>query len=364
MITGPQPLPRPEGAIVVSPAMPDPLRVIARAPENATIYFTAGKYVDLQIIPKRGQTYMMEQGGVLTSQTLSYAFQCFDSPVDDVTIQNFTIDGYRPPKQCGVIQSGVQGKFGRHWRVTNCEVRNCIGGGGIVLLDYSHIRGCHIHHCDQIGVKLFGQSPSIVGSEIAYNNLNRKFAVNDEAGGSKFWATSGLLVADCHWHHNIGCGIWCDFENHGGWIVGNDCHDNTYNGIYQEIGGPMVIEHNTCTGNGAEFNEPGWLCGAGIAVEASHGVVVRNNVVSGNTNGIGLIATDRGKPEWQIRKVDVCRNQITMNKGATGICWYKCPPPWKGAEFRENKYELSGDAYFAWENKKLTLEEWRAAGND
>ena len=72
-------------------------------------------------------------------------------------------------------------------------------------------------------------------------------------------------------------------------------------------------------------------------------------------NGIGLIASDRGKPEWQIRNVDVCRNQITMNKGATGICWYKCPPPWKGAEFRENKYELSGDAYFAWENKKLTL---------
>ena len=71
-------------------------------------------------------------------------------------------------------------------------------------------------------------------------------------------------------------------ENHGGWIVGNDCHDNTYNGIYQEIGGPMVIEHDTYTGNRTEFNEPAG-CAVQALIEASHGVIMRNNVVSGNT---------------------------------------------------------------------------------
>ncbi len=315
MRVGPQTLSPPPEAVVVSPDTPGLQNVITGRPPGTTFFFTAGNYVDLQIVPKSGQTYLMQQGGVLTSRKLSYAFECFDVPANDVTIQNFTIDGYLPPFQCGAIQSGIQGKFGRHWKVVDCEVRNCLNGGGIVLFDFSRISGSYIHHCDQIGVKLFGRSPAIVGSEIAYNNLNHRFAVNDEAGGSKFWATSGLLVADCHWHHNVGCGIWCDNENKNGWIIGNNCHDNTYNGIYQEIGGPMVIENNVCADNGSEYKQPGWLDGAGIAVEASQGVTVRNNTLSGNTNGIGLIATERGKPEWAIQDVMVAENKITMNKG-------------------------------------------------
>ncbi len=336
---------------------------LSGAAENATIYFTAGTYRDLQVQPKIGQTYVGQKGATLASERLLYAFECFDRPVDSVKIRNLTIDGYAPPYQCGAIQAGVIGKCGRYWNVVNCEIRNS-ATGGVVLFDYSLISGSSIHHCGQIGFKMFGQSPAIYKSEIVYNNPHRKFDVYDEAGGCKFWATAGAAIEDNQFHHNVGCGIWCDNDNHDGVIRDNECSDNTLAGIYQEIGGPMLIEGNTCVNNGTGYNQPGWLHGAGISIEASAGVLVRNNTISNCANGIGLIATERGNAKWQIKDVMVCDNRVAMNRGATGICWDgTCPAPWSGATFRNNKYEIKS-AGFLWRGNPLSLEQWKKAGQD
>jgi len=362
---GPQPTTAPYGAIVVSPDTKNLASAIDNAPPGATIYFDSGRYVDLRIEPKTGQIYLAQQGAILASSKSSYAFECFALPADNVTIQNFTIDGYLPQYQCGVIQSGIIGKSGTHWTVKNCEVRNCLNGGGIVLFDYSRIIGCYIHHCDQIGIKMFGQSPKFLNNHVAYNNLAHKFPVNDEAGGSKFWATSGLRCSTNEFDHNVGCGIWCDNKNIDGWIDHNNCHDNTYNGIYQEIGGAMVIEENTCTDNGTEYTLAGWLDGAGIAIEASENVTVRYNIVRGNANGIGLIASQRGSPTWEIKNVSVYGNTISMTKGQTGLCWDgKCPAPWNGSTWWQNNYQLSHTASFLWQGNQLTLAQWKSAGNN
>jgi parallel beta-helix repeat protein len=362
---GPQPLAAPADAITVTTATPNLESVIYNAPPGATFYFTAGRYDDFQFEPKTGQTYLAQPGAVLASATKSFAFECFDHPADNVTIQNFTIDGYLPPYQCGVIQSGVIEKHGQHWTVRDCEIRNCNSGGGAVLFDYSRIINCYIHHCDQIGFKMFGQSPQFLNNHVAYNNLAHKFAVNDEAGGSKFWNTTGLRCSGNEFDHNVGCGVWCDFNNSEGRIDHNNCHDNTYNGIYQEIGGAMTIEHNTCANNGAEFTMNGWLDGAGVAVEASHDVTVRDNTITDNTNGIGLIASERGDPAWQIKNVLVYDNTVSGTRKQTGVCWDgKGAAPWDGSTWRQNVYQLPAGASFLWQGKSLTLQRWQAAGNN
>jgi parallel beta-helix repeat protein len=214
----------------------------------------------------------------------------------------------------------------------------------------SQIIGCYIHNCDQIGFKLLGNSTSITYSHVSYNNLAHKFAVNDEAGGSKFWNTTDAVCSHNEFDHNVGCGIWLDFENSGAEIDHNYVHDNTYNGIYQEIGGSATIEYNTCNNNGTEYTLQGWLDGAGIAVEASHDVIVRNNTLNGNKNGIGLIASERGDPSWQIQNVVVTGNTVIGTKWQTGMCWDGvCPEPWAGATWTNNTYQLIAGSDFLME---------------
>ena len=89
----------PEGAIRFGPSDPNLASRIADAPESASFYFAAGEYIDLQIEPKAGQKFIGEFGARLTSHTKIYAFDCFDRPVENVTIENLVIDGYLPPVQ-------------------------------------------------------------------------------------------------------------------------------------------------------------------------------------------------------------------------------------------------------------------------
>ena len=130
--------------------------------------------------------------------------------------------------------------------------------GGIQLHDGSTVENCYIHHCEQLGIKLFGQSPTLKHSEIANNNPNRKYDVLWEAGGSKFWQTSDILIEDNYFHDNVGYGIWLDCDNTGV-VRGNRCDNNTMAGIYQEIGGKLLIENNTCTNDGSDYRPTDWL---------------------------------------------------------------------------------------------------------
>lgn len=330
--------------------------MIADAPEGATLYFASGIYVDLQIEPKAGQNFIGQQGAKLTSQSKSYAFDCFDRPVEDVTIDNLVIDGYFPPVQAAAISGG------KRWQVKNCEVRNS-AAGGIQLRDGSTVENCYIHHCQQLGIKLFGRSPRVRHSEIAYNNPDHKYDVYWEAGGSKFWQTTDILIEDNYFHDNVGNGIWLDCDN-SGIVRGNRCENNTLAGIYQEIGGQLLIEDNTCINNGTEYKAD-WLHGAGIVVEASQNVTIRKNTIRDCANGVGIIATSRGEDRWTIKNIVVSQNTISMFKGRTGVAWdEKSPPPWDEIRFADNHYTLASPVMFVWKPGTISYQEWQQTGED
>ncbi len=347
----------PQGAMVLHSSDPNLAGVIADAPEGATLYFASGIYSDLQIEPKAGQRFIGELGARLRSQTKTYAFACFDRPVENVTIENLVIDGYLPPVQAAAISGG------KNWRVKNCEVRNS-AAGGIQLRDGSTVENCYIHRCQQLGIKLFGQSPILRHCEIANNNPDHKYDVFWEAGGSKFWQTTDILIEDNYFHDNVGNGIWLDCDNTG-IVRANRCDNNTLAGIYQEIGGQLVIEDNTCTNDGTEYKQAGWLHGAGITVEASQNVTVRKNTIRGCANGVGIIATSRGEDRWTIKDIVVIQNTISMAAGRTGVVWdEKAPAPWDEVHFAENWYTLAEPDMFAWQPGTISYHEWQAAGED
>ena len=74
----------------------------------------------------------------------------------------------------------------------------------------------------------------VEGNEIAYNN-EAGFNPEWEAGGTKFWATTNLVVRNNHVHHNFGPGLWADNDNVGALYEGNIVEDNDWAGIFHEI---------------------------------------------------------------------------------------------------------------------------------
>jgi parallel beta-helix repeat protein len=69
-------------------------------------------------------------------------------------------------------------------------------------------------------------------------------------GGSKFWATEGLVVRNNVVRDNAGAGLWSDTDNRGVLYEGNLVYRNADDGIKHEISYGAVIRNNTCCLNG------------------------------------------------------------------------------------------------------------------
>lgn len=352
----------PTGAVVFSTAMSTSQiqTAINNAASSATFFFKAGTYQDLSISPKSGQKFIGEKGAILTSATQAFAFR---GGASNVTLSNLVIDGYRPQWPSATVVTGA------NWLLDNLEIRNS-SGAGVAIYDGSQLTDSYIHHNAQIGLKAEGANLVVRNNEVAFNNPLGAADVYWEAGGSKFWDTSNVLIERNTFHDNIGQGIWLDYNNRGGTVRDNWSYNHTLSGIFQEIGGSLVIERNLVENNGIGYSNTGWLQGAGICVEASTDVIIRNNVVRNNANGITIIATNRDNGEFISRNIVVQYNTITMSKGRSGVVWdYNAASnPWSTVFFDYNTYTLSGSAGFAWNatysNAIQSWSQWRTAGND
>jgi parallel beta-helix repeat protein len=116
-----------------------------------------------------------------------------------------------------------------------------------------------------------------------------------EAGGSKFWATTNLVVESNYVHDNKGPGLWTDNSNVGTLYDSNTVINNLNEGIKHEISYNAIIRNNTVKGNG---NTPTvWLWNSQIEVQNSSNVEVYGNTVevpADGGNGIGIINQNRG----------------------------------------------------------------------
>ncbi len=190
-------------------------------------------------------------------------------------------------RHCNASAFAIQGggiEMGNHTRLENCDIQWCDFAG--VAMGYQksgdEIIGCTVSNCGDSGIN--GSSSSqftISGCTIAYNNY-RNFNFMWHAGGVKL-ATDAYGTLD---HNNV--------------------HDNKGNGIwfdYVDSGAASVVNGNTVTGNAGD---------AGIMIEASKSVTVKNNVLVGNgRRGLYVAASDN---------VVVAHNTFSANSGVATVC--------------------------------------------
>jgi len=129
----------------------------------------------------------------------------------------------------------------------------------------------------------------IEGNYIGYNNTEH-FKLGWDANGAKFANSSSLIWRDNIVEHNLGGGLWCDYECRGNVFVRNVIRYNgLWNGISYESSHDGIIASNLIYGNE----------GTGIHLSHSNNTKIYNNNLS--KNGVNV-------------SVDVCSlNNIVKN---------------------------------------------------
>jgi parallel beta-helix repeat protein len=326
---------------------------------GTTFVIGAGTHHRQSVVPKEGDVFVGESGAVLSGDGVSeFAFQAAE--IGSVTIRGLTIEEYATPTQKGVIEN-AGGSYG--WVVDGNVIRYN-GGTGIRADSGWRVVNNVIDHNGQLGLYASGSGILVSGNEISFNNTQGVDS-HWEAGGTKFGHTTNLVVRGNYVHDNDGPGLWTDGANVNTLYEQNRVIDNRGPGIDHEVSGAAVIRNNVVEGNG--FAWTGWVDGAGILVNSSPDVEVYGNTVRYNNDGIAGIYADRsdGGP---LKNLWVHDNVIAMNTGQTGVVTNAgnvvFSPEWNN-RFDYNTYTLgSGSAYYRWADGEITVEQWKATGQD
>ena len=317
---------------------------------------------------------------------LSFVPAAFQGTTDDVVITKLVIERFANYAQWGAIMAeriSSSHTFGERWIIASNEVRQNHGvgiraGSGAWIVDN------FIHHNGQLGVSSFGPGMTRIESNEISNNNYAGYSQGWEAGGGKFFRTDGLLVRSNFVHHNIGAGLWTDIDNVNTVYEYNIVEYNSGSGIFHEISYDAIIRFNVSNNNGVGIGDRSYayVFGAGILVANSSFVIVHDNVVQSNWNGIVGLQQTRGDGAlgpWVLRGLHVFNNRVSMSLHVDGIDGngHKGVAAVSGVvqdhgdgevfreeygnRFESNHYEV-GDLdvrHFAWGNSWLVFEDWQ-----
>jgi Right handed beta helix region len=285
----------------------------------------------------------------------------------DVLISGLTIEKFANRAQRGAVQAE-----GPSWRIENNDVRLNHGHGVFSDSTHGEIVGNHLHDNGQLGLGGDADYGVVANNEIDNNNT-AGFDILWEAGGMKWFDSTGLRVSDNNVHNNNGVGLWTDINNIDTTYERNFVHNNTSHGIFHEIGYRAIIRNNRVVDNGGAERLSGWG-DAGIRVAASRDVEVYGNILVGNTNAVMLIQQRRDDSPSQygpheLDNINVHDNDITMTDHVTGMVSDDGNDDLHGRNIRfsNNTYRLAriDGRYFAWAGNNVTKTTWtQDIGND
>ncbi len=333
-------------------------RLVGESPVGTVFLFKPGRYEGVSVRPKDGMVFVAEPGVIFDG--LDQVDYAFISNAVDVTVQGFIVEGYASEFQ----QSAVKGAT--RWTIEDNEVRYN-RSSGISSADGSTIRNNFVHHNGQIGIKGTGVGLVVEDNEISYNNTagHPWKTATAEAGGTKFWRTTNLVVKNNYVHDNDGPGLWTDGRNQNTLIAGNLVEANNGPGIFYEISYSATIRDNKVYRNSH----------VGIWISASSDVEVKNNKVVDNLfGGISATQDDRGAG-FYVENLWVHDNYIQMVKTSQNF-W-----GWNGLQqqvgddsyftarnnrWDRNTYRIPAglDRPFKWMNSRHTIEQWQDYGQD
>jgi hypothetical protein len=260
-----------------------------------------------------------------------------------LTIENLTFTNARNMLQAADAMAKIQS----NWTVIGCSFTYATGAGCAVLGSNVTMTDCDFDHNGQLGVTVQPSSNvTLKDCNARYNNTgiinapwsteiisgagkvaiskNGLWYVNPEfeAGGSKMWGTTGLVVDGGDWSHNVGPGIWFDETSHKALVENTTANYNAgldsttfYSGVGYKIewtstvggdnGGEYTIRNCTAIGN------------AGFALNLTdcwsakaNGILIDHNDLEG---GIQLRLTGR----QPLGNITITNNIITA--GAHGL---------------------------------------------
>jgi parallel beta-helix repeat protein len=322
-----------------------------------TVFRINGVHHGQTVRPRDGQVFVGAPGAVLDGDGADHAFWGGSS---NVVVTGLEITDYEPAEQLGAIQGEGDG-----WAVENNQIHHNATLGILLEGDRQRIVGNNIHHNGQLGIAVNYSTGSLVeDNEIAHNNYKEQYSWGWEAGGTKFWSTSGLVVRGNYSHNNHGPGLWSDYDNVDILYEDNVVEDNYANGIFHEIGYDAVIRNNQLRRNG--FGHDAWLWGAGIVIAGSQNVEIYGNEVVGNYNGIGVVQQDRGSGQygpWIVQNVSVHHNTV-IDSGMSGVAEDVGSDAVfdAGNRFWANTYV--GDLEWEWDGREIGWSTWQSYGQD
>ncbi len=327
------------------------------SPKGAT-FLIHGTHYRQTISPRDGQQFYGAADAVLDGDNRTeYAFK---GSAVNVYVGGLEIRDYDTNHQRGAIDAEGDG-----WTVEANEIHHNNAVGVRLGGDDVTIRSNNIHHNYQMGISVHHSSNGLVQSnEIAFNNWEKDYNWGFEAGGTKFWETTGLVVKNNWSHDNWGPGLWSDHDNIHITYEGNLVEDNAAAGIYHEISYDGVMRNNTLRGNG--YDHDAWLWGGGITLASSQGVEVYGNVLEGNFNGITMTQQNRGSGAYgsYVVRNNYVHDNLIINSGLSGAAEDIGSDAifHSGNRFENNDYV--GSVRWEWDGGRVSWSKWRNYGHD
>ncbi|WP_343980917.1 right-handed parallel beta-helix repeat-containing protein [Kribbella koreensis] len=289
----------------------------------------------------------------------------------NVAVVGLTVEHFASTPQSGAVV------LGNGWRVYANDIRwNHAVGAMLVNADGAVLDKNLIRSNGQLGIGQYSTTNGrIVANEVSGNNTDGFWIADWESGGIKTtWSTNGAVTGNLI-KDNRGVGLWSDAYDDGRVFSENQIIDNAADGIRYEIGRNGVIADNVITGNGLGTGRGSGRSlwdGGGINVNTSTNVVVRNNTLRDNVNGISIQSRTRGNGPWGLnvlRDVTVTGNKVTMRGGTTSTGMVQnsgAAIPTGEVVLKSNTYvldSLTADRFQKF-GQWFSAAEWKAAGLD
>jgi parallel beta-helix repeat protein len=341
-------------------------------PGTTTFCLRTGVHpVTSSITPKTGNTFVGEYGAILdgtgwtTTDDTQAAFRVYNENIDSVTIRNLVISN--------MPQWGIHAfyQMADQWTIEYNEIAS--NKWGVMFGPDFSIRNNYIHHnvgsdpsspnpAERGGgyVGLHANNTTVASNEIAYNGREQK--VGD--------GSANVTFRDNFVHHNIGDGIWYDFNDTGALVDGNRVEDNGRTGISFEVSNGATIRNNTLSRNAADA----------VLISMSQNAQIYNNSLEANFGGIQYFLNCASFSEgFDLQNNATYDNTVVIgtdsNTYANGFSnTYSCTStqlaPYlngsKNLTFSRNAYRvpsLSFTQYFLWGGWK-DWNQWQALGQD
>jgi hypothetical protein len=271
----------------------------------------------------------------------------------------------------------------RNGVVNGTEFKENFNSGLTIQGDNARISNVNTHHNGRYGLNVTipcvgcpGPTDVVIeNSEVAFNNT-RKLPIGDNAGGTKFVRTDGMIVRGNEIHDNYGAGLWWDGFNRNAEVYANTIYDNRNWGIFWELSyGGTKIHHNTLTNNGVGDGTANWFGNVQLLISASDGSVgagieIHDNVIDGVASPIALI--NHSSHPTRTRDVYVHHNDMTLRASSTqvgavafnGLTEIFSASADNRFDFNTYRVTARDAAYWLWEGETLTWTEWRSQGQD